>query len=277
MEIVQVNQASMLEAINRSEIDMQIATAKQYPRNVERSLDNIVSLACMDEQTAASCFYHLEREDRNGKITNIDGLSVRMTEIIAMQWGNLRAQARILGDDGKFLTAQGVCHDLETNVAVSVEVRTRITYKNGSTYNDDMKMTAGNAACAKAFRNAVLKVVPKAVTAKAIQQIQQKAIANVNSDLANTVAQWIEFFKAQNVSVQNIFRYLGVTKQEDITAEMTLKLQAVYTAVLEGTTTYDAEFNQPQQIQAEADKAKARATAAKAKAQAAMDAQQAQQ
>ena len=65
-EVIQVQSSEMLAAINKSEIDTQISTAKQYPRNLARVLNNIETLATMDEETAASCFYVLRRQ---GKVT----------------------------------------------------------------------------------------------------------------------------------------------------------------------------------------------------------------
>ena len=119
-EIIEVKSAEMLEAINRSEIDMQIATARRFPRDVEQAKKRIVSLACQDKNIAYNCFYHMERterkQDEHGQWRDtkvvIEGLSVRMAEIIATSWGNLRCASRIIGNDGKQITAQGVCHDL---------------------------------------------------------------------------------------------------------------------------------------------------------------------
>ena len=165
IEVMQVNSAESLAALTRSEIDVQIATAKQYPRNLARVLGNIETLATMDEEIAGSCFYTLRRQ---GKV--IEGASVRMAEIIASSWGNLRVQARIIGNDGKMITAQGVCHDLESNYAVSAEVKRRITDKNGHTFSEDMQVVTGNAACAIAMRNALFKVVPAALVKKVIDK-----------------------------------------------------------------------------------------------------------
>ena len=33
-DIIEIKQAEMLQAINRAEVDTQIATAKQYPRDI---------------------------------------------------------------------------------------------------------------------------------------------------------------------------------------------------------------------------------------------------
>ena len=112
-EIIEVKQAEMLAAINRTEVDMQIATAKQYPRDLSQVLNKIATFAKMDKETAEDCFYVLRRKDRDGNDSLIEGLSVRMAEIIASAWGNLRIQTRIIGNDGRMITAQAMCHDLE--------------------------------------------------------------------------------------------------------------------------------------------------------------------
>ena len=82
-EIIEVKQAEMLQAINRSEVDMQIATAKQYPRDLPTVLNKIETYATMDTETAEDCFYALRRQGADGGTQLIEGLSVRMAEIIA--------------------------------------------------------------------------------------------------------------------------------------------------------------------------------------------------
>ena len=82
-EIIQVSGGEMLEAINRSEIDGQIATAHKFPRDIMQCKKNMVALAAMDDDVAYNCFYHLERKDKDGKTTVIEGPSVRFTEIIS--------------------------------------------------------------------------------------------------------------------------------------------------------------------------------------------------
>ena len=42
-EIIEIKQAEVLQAINRSEIDMQVSTAKQYPRNLPEVLNKIAT------------------------------------------------------------------------------------------------------------------------------------------------------------------------------------------------------------------------------------------
>lgn len=265
MEIVQVNQAEMLQAINRSEVDMQISTAKAYPRDVQAAIKRIEDLASLDRETAEDCFYVLRRNGATGQ-TTIEGLSVRMAEIIAGAWGNLRVQARIIGNDGKTITAQAVCHDLETNFAVSVEVKRRITDKNGKTYSEDLQVVTGNAACAIAFRNAVLKVVPKAITKKAINNIKQVALGKA-LDVETSRQNCIANFAKLGVTTEMLCQYLDIKSAEEIGKEQIFELRATWNAIKEGTTSVQETFVQPQEEKRIAEKAKSKAQGAKERAQ----------
>lgn len=265
MEIVQVNQAEMLQAINRSEVDMQISTAKAYPRDVQAAIKRIEDLASLDRETAEDCFYVLRRNGATGQ-TTIEGLSVRMAEIIAGAWGNLRVQARIIGNDGKTITAQAVCHDLETNFAVSVEVKRRITDKNGKTYSEDLQVVTGNAACAIAFRNAVLKVVPKAITKKAINNIKQVALGKA-LDVETSRQNCIANFAKIGVTTEMLCQYLDIKSAEEIGKEQIFELRATWNAIKEGTTSVQETFVQPQEEKRIAEKAKSKAQGAKERAQ----------
>ena len=66
-DIIEVKQAGMLQAINRAEVDIQIATAKQYPRDLNVTLNKIATYATMDRETAEDCFYVLRRKGNNGQ------------------------------------------------------------------------------------------------------------------------------------------------------------------------------------------------------------------
>lgn len=236
VEVLQVSGADSLAALNRSEIDVQIATAKQYPRNLSQVLNNIETLATMDEETASACFYMLRRQ---GKL--IEGPSVRMAEIIASSWGNIRVQARIISNDGKMITAQGVCHDLESNYAVSAEVKRRITDKYGKTYSDDMQVVTGNAACAIAMRNALFKVVPSALIKKVMQKAKKVSLGEATS-LEESRKKMLDYFQKIGADQQHIFDYLSVTKIEEIDIDMVVELRGLANAIKEGTTTVQETF-----------------------------------
>lgn len=239
-DIIEIKQAEMLGAINRAEVDIQVSTAKQYPRHLPDVLNKIETYATMDTETAEDCFYALRR-GRGDDSAVIEGVSVRLAEIIAGAWGNMRVQTRIIGNDGKTITSQGICHDLETNLAVSVEVKRRITDKNGRTFSDDMQVVTGNAASAIAFRNAVLKVVPKAVTKKVINNIKKVALGQ-SIDLATSRQRMIEYYAKIGVTQAQVFEYLEIKTLEEIDKEKVFELRALANAIKEGTTTVEETF-----------------------------------
>ena len=271
-EIIEIKQADMLTAINRAEVDIQSSTAKQYPRDLNAVLNKIATYATMDKETAEDCFYVLRRKDANGQNSVIEGLSVRMAEIIAGAWGNLRVQTHIVGNDGRMITAQAICHDLETNFAVSKEVKRSIVTKKGYTYSQDMQVVTGNAAASIAFRNAVLTVIPKAVTKRIINEVKQVALGQ-SIDLETSRQNIIGYFGKLGVNQQQLFDYLGISKVEEIDKQRVFELRATANAIKEGTTTVQETFVRPAveaKKQAEGEKAvksaQDKATAAIAKA-----------
>ena len=264
-EVTMVSQPTMLEAINKSEIDVQIATAHQFPRDVRKALEKVKSLAMMDRETAFGCFYQLERKGADGMKTVIEGLSVRMAEIIASCWGNIRVQARIIGNDGRMITAQGVCHDLETNTAVSVEVKRSICGKHG-TFSQDMQVVTGNAAAAIAFRNAVLKVIPSVVIKKVVDEVHQMAMGQI-TDIKREWEQIRSWYFMKGVNELQLIEYLGIHNRDEATKEHILHLQGLANAIHEGTTTVEETFIAPRQKQAQAERAMKMAEEARKKAE----------
>lgn len=268
-EVIRIEKAEMLQAVNRAEVDIQISTAKQYPRDLPQVLNRIATYAMMDRETAEDCFYVLRRQGRDGAASVIEGLSVRMAEIIASSWGNLRIQTRIVGNDGKMITAQAMCHDLETNVAVCKEVSRSIAYKNGATYSQDMQIVTGNAAASIAFRNAVLSVIPKAVTKNIINQVKQVALGQ-SIDLEQSRQNVIAYFAKIGVTKEQLLLYLGKNAIEEIDQQSIYELRATANAIKEGTTTVQETFVEPEKQAKAQELANAKAETAQEKAAAAL-------
>ncbi|MCC7419840.1 MAG: hypothetical protein IT428_06150 [Planctomycetaceae bacterium] len=237
MDLPQVqSRGSFIESQARGEVDVQIATAKRFPRSVKRFVAKATELATLDEETAQSCFYSLPRDGKN-----IEGPSARLAEIVAASWGNIRAQANIIDEDGGFITAQGICWDLENNVAVSTEVRRRITQKNGRRFSDDMIGVTANAACSIALRNAVFKVVPMALVRPVYRKAREVAIGNADT-LNDRRQKMIAYFGKMGVRPEQICAKVDKAGIEDIGLEEIGVLIGISTAIKEGDTTIDEQF-----------------------------------
>ncbi len=225
-----------LMALNRSEIDQQIATAKKYPRSVKRFLNTAREMVTLSEDVAGECIYSLPR---GGK--PIEGPSARFAEVVASAWGNCRAGARVIDEDDRFITAQGFFLDVENNMGITYEVRRRITNKKGEKFNDDMVGVTGNAACSIALRNAVLKGVPKAFWNQLYQDARKTAIGDVKT-LAGRRADMIGAFGKMGVRPEQIFSLLEVKGEEDIGLDHLAALRGVFTAIKDGDTTIEQAF-----------------------------------
>ena len=268
-EIIEVKQPELMQAINRADIDAQVATAHAYPRDLQKVLNKIETLATMDRETAEDCFYVLRRKGSNGQDSVIEGLSVRMAEIIANAWGNLRIATHIVGNDGRMITAQAVCHDLESNVAVCKEVKRSITTKSGATFSQDMQVVTGNAASAIAFRNAVLTVIPKAVTKRIVNNVRNVALGQA-IDVETSRQNVMQYFAKLGVTQEQLFFYLEVGSVQEIDKQKIFELRATANAIKEGTTTVNETFVKPMQEAKRQAEAAQKATDAKSKAAAAM-------
>jgi hypothetical protein len=231
-----VSQLSVVESQERANIDMLISTAKKYPRDITSVKRTMEAMATLDEDTAESCNYHLER---NGK--SIDGPSVRMAEIAVACYQNVRCGSRILSNDGKVVTGQAFCHDLENNTFIAWETQRRITDKYGRIYGEDMQVLTGNAASAIAFRNAVFKIIPGALIKPVAEKARQVAVGDLRT-LTERRTRALKKFASIGVRENQLLAFLGRASTELIDIVDVEKLFGVFTAIKEGSTTIEEQF-----------------------------------
>lgn len=227
---------SVIAVLNKSEIDQQISTAKKFPRSINQFRQECLQMLTLTEDIAADCIYALPRSGKT-----IEGPSARFAEIIVSAWGNCRAGARTVSEEGNFIVAQGVFHDLQRNVAINYEVKRRITDKKGKRFNDDMIGVTANAACSIALRNAVLKGIPKAFWQQLYDETR-KVVMGDASTLANRRAKALAVlskFGATEEMVLNLLDHKGV---EDITLEDLVKMHGIASAIKNGDTTLEQVF-----------------------------------
>ncbi len=234
-----------LENIARAENDIAITTAKNFPRSISKFRQDAMTMATIDAEVAASCFYKLSR---GGKI--IEGPSVRLAEIVASAWGNFNFGARIIEEGERYVVAQGIAHDLERNVRTTVEVRRRITNKEGVRFNDDMIAMTCNAASSIALRNAVFKAVPFTYVKIIFEQTKKVAIGDVKT-ISMRRQTMVESFAKMGVNTEMILSHVERVAIEDIGLTEIETLFGVFTAIKDGETTIEEQFGEPVQLSPE--------------------------
>jgi hypothetical protein len=227
---------SMLEQQTRGEIDIQIVTARRFPRSIRTFRDRAMEMATLTEDVAESCFYALPRDGKT-----VEGPSARLAEIVASAWGHMRIEGRVVGEDDRFVTARGTAWDLESNVAIAYEVRRRVTDKQARKFKDDMVGVTANAATSIALRNAVFKVVPSSYWRPIYQECRRVAVGDA-STLADRRVKMLAYFQKMGVPEPRVLAQLGVKGVEDITLDHLATLKGLATAIKEGETTVDDAF-----------------------------------
>ena len=235
-------EVTSLENIARAENDIAITTAKNFPRSISKFRQDAMTMATIDAEVAASCFYKLSR---GGK--TIEGPSVRLAEIVASAWGNFKFGARIIEEGERYVVAQGVAHDLEKNVSTTVEIRRRITDKNGVRFGDDMIAVTCNAASSIALRNAVFKAVPFTYVKIIFEQAKRVAIGDVKT-ISLRRQQMVEQFSKMGVTVDMLLTLVEKVAIEDIGLTEIETLLGVFTAIKDGDTTIEEQFGEPVQL-----------------------------
>lgn len=226
-----------LDTIERANVDSQIATAKQYPRDLRRAINNSVAMATMDIPTAQSCGYALPR---GGK--PITGPSVHLAKLIVSNYGNIRAEAKVVQITDKQVISRGTCWDLENNVATAFEVRRSIVGRTGQRFSDDMITVTGNAANSIAYRNAVFSVIPRAITDKVYQAAQHLIAGDLSDEdkLIATRKKCIDYFKDEyGITEEKVIMICGKQTVNQIKAEQIVLLRGIIQSLRDGDTTVD--------------------------------------
>ena len=239
IEIIQTG-IDIYQSEEKAAIDTQIATAKAYPRDIVRSTNDAIAIVAMNKETAESCNYSLPR---GGK--PITGPSVHMARIIAQEWGNLRVESKVINITPTQIVSQAVCFDLQKNYAVKVEVRKKITNKNGIRFNDDMITVTGNATNAIAYRNAVFSVIPKSVVDKVHLAAKNMITGNLSTDeeLISKRKKMSEWFDTNHgVKEAQILEALGLNSINQVKQDQIITLIGIAQALKDGDTTVAETF-----------------------------------
>lgn len=229
-----------LEQQTRGEIDIQIATAKRFPRSVSLAMKDAMSLACLSEEVAEQCIFAKPQSD--GSV--IEGPSVRLAEILVSSWGHMRSEARIVEEAEKYIVSRGTTWDLEKNVAVAMEVRRSIVKRDGKRFGNEMVTTASNAANAISYRNSVFKIIPRALWEPIYKAAKGVAVGKAETLIAKR-AKMVDYFVKMGVTNPRLFARLGVKGIEDITLDHLGLLRGLANAIKEGEATVDEAFPVP--------------------------------
>jgi len=235
---IQIVTPSALEALQRAEVDIAIATAKKYPRDIASAIKTAKELALRNPKIAATCNYALPR---GGK--KLVGPSVHFARIINYAWRNSTAVSRVIGCDRANAHLQGVFHDLESNVRVGFEMDWPVQPPHVDTparWNDQMNL-AKRAGAAVALRTAIFSVIPLVLFEDIAEEAKKVALGG-GKTFAEQRAAAIGVCKELGITQPMIYRALEVGGLESINTDHLIWLHAALQSIRDGTMTREEVF-----------------------------------
>lgn len=244
---LEVMGSTSLMAVTKAQIDTQIATAHQFPRSLAQFQKRALEMATLDEETAESCIYSRPVGKKKNETTGAweeqyaEGASIRLAEIVAACYGNIRVQAYIVEQTERFVKCAGEAHDLEANYAGRSETIEATVKRDGTPYSEGQRNVVAKACLSKAYRDAVFKVVPKALCKKIIDAARKTAIGDgaTLEKRRDRARAWVTSLKIPEVRV---FAALGVKGWSDIGLDKLETLTGLKTAIGDKDITVDEAF-----------------------------------
>jgi len=238
-ESLEVLAPSAVFAMEKANIDIMVATAHAYPRSLELFKKRGLAMVCLDEETAESCIYcrpvGKEKDPKTGewKEKFAEGASIRMAEIVACAYGNIRVASKIIEQTPRYVKCEGVAHDLESNYGGKSEVMESTVTKDGIPYSERHRALIAKVALAKAYRDAIFKVIPKALC-KPLVNAANKIISGSDKPLEERrkkVQSWVGTLK---IDESRVFAVLGVKGWSEVMDEHLLILTGLKTGIADG-------------------------------------------
>lgn len=221
------------ESKTLSEIKGKMFLARQFPRDPDWSLQNVLR-ECQRPELAAAAQYEYPKGD-----TVVKGPSIRLVEVLARHWGNIDSGiTEIDSVDGK-TTIKCYAWDLETNVSdeKTFSVKHERSTKKGSykltDERDIYEMVANKGARRK--RACLLAVMPGWYVDAAIDACNEtlKASLTDGKSMEEVIENIVSAFAEFNITPEQISEKLS-KPIEKLSKNDVVKLRHLYSAIKDG-------------------------------------------
>lgn len=212
------------------EVQAMLIIAQSYPRDQARSYMRIME-SCKRLSLAEKSMYSYPRGG-----TTVTGPSIRLAEVLAQNWGNLKMGVREIERGDGYSLAESFCWDLEMNVyqTKEFEVPHEISTKQGKKIITDSRdiyeLVANNGS--RRLRACILGIIPADITESAVQQCKATLEKGSGEPLVDRIKKMLMNFAEYEIGVSHemIEERLGHKMDLTTTAEI-VELWGIYTAI----------------------------------------------
>jgi hypothetical protein len=230
-ESVRVYEAGATESMRRADRGMALEHAVRNPRVLSVCLRRLTEFVTHNAAAAAACIYSLPR---GGK--RVTGPSVRFAEMVVAAWGSLDVKTTIvsIGDDAVVIS--GRAHDLEVNSVVELDTRRLVQKKRDAVKADeDMKQLAVSSGTSIAYRNAVLRIVPRALLEDALEAARKASTGKGTLTEKRQAA--FALFAEMGATGEQVLASIGKAGVADVTLDDLVYLRGLVTSIRTGAIT----------------------------------------
>lgn len=237
---------NFVASLTQGELRAQVEVARSFPRVISTFIADVRTMALLDEETAASCFYALPRK-QGDEDRSIEGPSIRFAEIVMSAWGHMRVEGRVVDELDRFVVSRGTCWDVQKNNIVAYEVRRGIYTSSKNPrypprrYSDDMIAVTANAAASIAIRDAILRNVPQPLWRSIWNEAKKVAVGD-GTTLSKRRKEMLDYFQKLGLTAARTLAVVDAQTEADITLDKLTVLRGLATAIKEGQTTVDEAF-----------------------------------
>jgi len=217
-----------------SETQAAMVIAKQFPRNEKEALEKIKE-ACRRQKVAESAIYAYPK-GKGEKATIVEGASIRLAEVIAQNWGNIKFGWTELSRDNDESEIKVFAWDIENNIDSSRTVRIKhVRYAYGKNTplkspRDIYEIVAADAS--KRLRACLLAIVPADIVEEAMIECVKtlKATANISPE---NIKKLVEEFSKYDVTKQMIIDKIG-RNLDSMQPAQVVHLRKIYASLKDG-------------------------------------------
>jgi hypothetical protein len=211
-------------------IQASMIMAKKDRRNENQAFMDIID-ACKRITLADQAVYAYPR---GGKM--VTGASIRLAEVLAQKYGNIRIEISIVRQDENQTEAVASAMDMQTNYCVSqgfIVPHKRTTKKGVTKLTDerDIREMVQNIG-SRVLRGCILRVIPGDITEAALAQCE-KTQASSDVPISEQIKKMIIAFDDLGVKVEHLEKRLGHKLDATIPAEI-VALKSIYKSLKDG-------------------------------------------
>jgi hypothetical protein len=230
---------SVSESRAMHEVQAAFFIAKKFPRNQDQAFANIMK-SCKRQFLAEQAIYAYPR---GGKL--VEGASIRLAEVLLMNWGNCEAGIREISQSNGMSIAEAYAIDFETNTRIAkiFHASHRIGTKNGIkilTEPRDIYLEVANQG-ARRMRSCILAIVPGDIVDAAMEQCKE-TLKNGSEPIADRIRKLTIAFDELGVKVEHLEKRLGHKLDSTIDHEL-ITLRGIYKSLKDGMASREDFFD----------------------------------